>query len=146
MLTKVDNFNKFGGFSEKFFFGEEDVELSFRLKTLGKVIICDTRAVIYHKVGTSLCGDKVFLRRKAFIHYLNRFLNMRDQMSSLMWNIWRLIMAFKVAFTLNRKYSSTFLEIIKFVNILFIDSSRLSAVTKSYFQKVLNNGIGFGYE
>ena len=71
---------------------------------------------------------------------------MRDQMPHLVWQTWRFMVIFKVAVTLNRKYSLDCMEIIKFVRVLLIDSSRLTVVSKSYFQKVLKSGVGFGDE
>ncbi len=40
MLFKVDFFRSIGGFTEQFFFGEEDVELSFRLRRRGSHVVC----------------------------------------------------------------------------------------------------------
>lgn len=146
MMAKVDNFINIGGFTEKFFFGEEDVELSLRLKRLKRKIVCDTRAVIYHKVGASIKGNKEILSRKAFIHYLNRLINMRDHMPPLVWYVWRIIMIAGSIKTLKTRYFRKFSEIIVFVRHLFIASSRLKGVSKDYFQRTLSKGVGFGKE
>lgn len=142
MLVRTDYFIKIGGFTEKFFFGEEDVELSFRLKKLGGRAICVTRSIIFHKVGASIKGDPKILSRKAFIHYLNRIINMRDQMPMFTWHIWRLFTLTRAAFTFKTKYKRHILEVGRISRILLRDSYNLNGVSKEYFQKTLKQGIG----
>lgn len=142
MLVRTDYFVSIGGFTEKFFFGEEDVELSFRLKRLNAKLLCDTRAIIYHKVGSSIKGDFELLARKAFIHYLNRIINMRDQMPKSIWNFWRALTLARAALTFKTKYKRSIPDTVRFSFILSSESRRLKTVSKNYFQNTLKQGIG----
>ncbi len=69
-----------GLLSERFFFGEEDIELSWRMRALGRgKMFCWPEAVIYHKVGASLTKKAdVGLLPKVYIGYLNRMIFLRS--------------------------------------------------------------------
>jgi len=62
-----------GLLTERFFFGEEDMEFSLRLRRLGLPALCVTGSVIYHKVGTTLKST----HRKSEIFTLKRLINLR---------------------------------------------------------------------
>jgi GT2 family glycosyltransferase len=143
MLFETKFFNSMGGFTERFFFGEEDVELSFRLRRSKALIVCAGRSIIYHKVGASIRGKDELIFRKSFIHYLNRFINMRDQLPFLVWNIWRFAMIFKVFFTLRKNFGKSISEIYSFVKLLMEKSSSLKAVDRHLFRSVLDGSFKF---
>ncbi|MDV7848333.1 glycosyltransferase family 2 protein [Pseudomonas aeruginosa] len=143
MLFKVGFFRAIGGFTERFFFGEEDVELSFRLRRMKSVVVCATQAVIYHKVGASIRGKDELIFRKTFIHYLNRFINMRAQLPSFAWHAWRFLIAFKVALTLRKNFGKPAGEILAFIRLLMRQSSRLPGVDKALFKSVLSKGVDY---
>jgi GT2 family glycosyltransferase len=63
--------------SEKFFFGEEDVELSLRLKKNGMKMACVLNSIIYHKESASIDKSAKYLN-KIYIHKLNRMINIKD--------------------------------------------------------------------
>ncbi|EIA0234641.1 glycosyltransferase, partial [Escherichia coli] len=87
ILFRTDYFIKIGMFSEQFFFGEEDIELALRLKKKKSNVVCNTESIIYHKVGASIQGDPERILRKAYIHYLNRFINMKFFLGKI-WYLW----------------------------------------------------------
>ncbi len=78
-----------GGFSERFFFGEEDFELALWMKARGESAICLTSAVVQHKVSASFsaaAGPRQ--NAKVTIYYLNRFIHMRLRLGGLRWALW----------------------------------------------------------
>ncbi|MBC6994145.1 glycosyltransferase family 2 protein [Neolewinella lacunae] len=68
-----------GLLTERFFFGEEDVEFSWRLRTNGMVAVCCLRAVVYHKVGQSLATNA----RKSEVFTLRRLVNLKTARGGL---------------------------------------------------------------
>ncbi len=90
------------------------------------------RAIIYHKVGASIRGKDELIFRKTFIHYLNRFINMRTQLPVAVWNAWRFLIVFKVAITLRKNFGKSSGEILAFIRLLMRQSSRLPGSTKLY--------------
>lgn len=137
MLCRVNFFVGAGGFTEDFFFGEEDVELSLRLKKQSRSLICDTRAVVFHKVGASLKGNPEFLSRKAYVHLLNRLINMRSFMPWLIWNCWSFIVCSRVY--LSNSYS--FPRSLSYVIKLFIESRTARKVGKERFREIIDLGV-----
>jgi GT2 family glycosyltransferase len=68
-----------GILTERFYFGEEDVDLSWRMRATGSgSMYCWPRSVIYHRVGASLSKKAdVGLLPKVYLHYLNRMIFLR---------------------------------------------------------------------
>lgn len=85
--TLLLNLDKTGILSEKFFFGEEDFELAYRLKSANMKILCDLNAIIYHKVGASRdkFSDK-FIGNMVY-HYAQRLSNLKDNLPTFIWMI-----------------------------------------------------------
>ena len=77
--------NKTGVLCDKFFFGEEDMELAFRLKKLNLSTYCLFDSVVFHKVGSSRekiseekMGNMVF-------HYSMRMSDLKSHLSKPVW-------------------------------------------------------------
>ncbi len=89
LMVHSSIFKKYGKLSEKFFFGEEDIEFSYRMNLNNVKMFCVYQSLAYHKVGSS--AEQYFKNRprKAFLHGLNRLVNMKDYFSPLKWNIWK---------------------------------------------------------
>lgn len=139
LMFRTHFFIKLGLFSEKFFFGEEDVDLALRMKAIHAKILCSPKAVIYHKVGASLAGDTARAINKSYIHYLNRFINMKHHLG-IEWWFWILPSMIKVMIN-NKKISKLKLkDNIIFTMSLLFDSIKLSTVDKNKFQTVIKNG------
>lgn len=77
--------DKVGKLSEKFFFGEEDMEFAFRVKKLGLKIICDFESIIYHKVGSSRDLISKNSVGKMTYHYSQRISNLADNLPKSAW-------------------------------------------------------------
>ena len=75
--------------TERFFFGEEDFELSLRMKKQKVQMACVLNSLIYHKVGAS--GNKMYGLGKVYMHYLNRFIDIRINKSGLFYYTWALV-------------------------------------------------------
>lgn len=74
-----------GYLSEKYFFGEEDFEMSLRLRKRGKKMACVYDSVIWHKVGGSIKKDKKWPLGKVYIFYLSRFMDLKEYYSFPKW-------------------------------------------------------------
>lgn len=139
LLFRTEYFISIGLFSEAFFFGEEDIDLSLRLKKSNARLMCNPEAIIYHKVGASLTGDSTRLLRKAYIHYLNRFVNMKNHLGGL-WYLWLLPSSLKVMINVIRKNKLSLFASINFTAKIVKDAFTLTEVNKSKFEHVLKDG------
>lgn len=75
--------------TERFFFGEEDFEFSMRMQKDNIHMACVLDSLIYHKVGAS--GDKMHRQGKVYLHYLNRFIDIRLHKSAFFYICWAMI-------------------------------------------------------
>ena len=75
--------------TERFFFGEEDFEFSLRLKEQGVAMACVLDSLIYHKVGAS--GNRMNGVGKLYMHYLNRYIDVRQHMGTASFAVWKLL-------------------------------------------------------
>ena len=73
-------------FTERFFFGEEDFEFSIRMKQRGVKMACVMDSLIYHKVNASTA--KLNSVGKLYLHFLNRYIDVRLSCSSLGYCAW----------------------------------------------------------
>lgn len=122
-------------FTERFFFGEEDFELSIRMKKEKRRMKCVANSILYHKVNAS-CKHQSRLS-KMYIHYLNRFINIQNNYSPTYFFVWQIISFFHIYFLLlRRNYSLA--EVNKFSRMLNVDSKRLSEVNADYYHYIMN--------
>lgn len=90
LFIKPELLDENGGlFTERFFFGEEDFELSLRMKEKRMRMACCTKSIIYHKVNASI--KKKPKLSGIYIHYLNRYINVRQHFSATKFLIWRVL-------------------------------------------------------
>ena len=122
--------------TERFFFGEEDFEFSLRMAKGGTKMACVLDSLIYHKVGTSL-RDERNTPGKTYIHYLNRFIDVRLHYSALFCKVWRLFYKPYIALLLRKKGCSV-VEINSFISRLYRDSLVKDGVTYEDFKKALS--------
>lgn len=81
------DYKQTGYLSERYFFGEEDFEISLRLRKKKLKMACVYDSIIWHKVGGSIKKDKKWPTGKVFIFYLSRFMNLKDYYSYPSWLI-----------------------------------------------------------
>ena len=89
LAVRTADFRARGGFSERFFFGEEDFELALWMHDHKLSALCLTGAVVQHKVSASFsvaAGPRQ--EAKVFIYYLNRFIHMRLRLGATLWWLW----------------------------------------------------------
>ena len=120
-------------FTESFFFGEEDFELAFRMKKKKVKMACIISSLIYHKVGTST--KNVPKIGKIYIHYLNRFINVRQHFSAFQFCIWKWIYTPYIFLLLSKyfSYKQTYVLLKKILS----ESKTLNQVTQETFNKYL---------
>lgn len=127
-----------GFLSENFFFGEEDFELSLRLKRQRKKIACLLESVIFHKVGSSINRNKTLNYGVLHINFLNRFIDMKLFYNNLIvWHLWRLIYNIYIFYLLKINYKMEFHKIFKFINILNRKSNIMNNVSEDYFKEAI---------
>lgn len=73
--------NKVGLLSEKFFFGEEDVELSLRSRKLDFKMGCLLSSIIEHKVGSSIKSGTRKKLGAIYLGYISRLVNVKSYFS-----------------------------------------------------------------
>lgn len=134
LLASAALFRKYGMLSEAFFFGEEDYEFSLRMKKQGIQMVCVTQAVIYHKVSSSSSRASSQTSGRIFIHYLNRFINLRSFMPPWKWHLWRFAFLHYVALVLYLKHHQGFGRSLRVVRKLWTESARLNSVNKTTFE------------
>lgn len=122
-------------FTERFFFGEEDFEFSLRMKKAKVKMACVLDSVIYHKVGSSISNKAV--AGKLYIHYLNRFIDIRLNYSSCFYSLWSQMYKPYIKRTLKKKgvYS---LYINDFIRRLYSDALHKDCVTAEDFSRALS--------
>jgi len=141
-LLKSDVFKNAGLLSDRFFFGEEDFEISLRMKKLGYNMACLFGAIIYHKVGASINSVKPGLNlARIYIHYLNRFINMKAYWPNPIWQIWRFSYIFYIIPMLIFRYRIRIFPIIDLLRALFKNSTTLEKVDKAIFHSVMNGNF-----
>lgn len=139
MFMETNFYIASGMFTEDFFFGEEDVDYALRLQKINATVACVPDSIIYHKVGASLAGDLTKLRRKAFIHFLNRFINMRKHLGAF-WFIWIFPAVVKMVLNLLKIYKLSLLQTFSFTKKVIITAFRKNKVEKEYFEKIMKHG------
>jgi len=130
-----------GLLSERFFFGEEDIELSWRMRAVGKgTMFCLPQAVIYHKVGASLTRKTdVGLLPKVYIGYLNRMIFLRSVWGNgFRWQARRILIHTYFSWKLITRMGFTPLEAIHVVKDFARDSLKLDGVDADFFSHLMN--------
>ncbi|HZK03098.1 MAG TPA: glycosyltransferase [Bacteroidaceae bacterium] len=123
-------------FTERFFFGEEDFEFSLRMKRKKIDMACVFNSVIYHKVGSA--ASKMDYFGKLYLHYLNRFINIRLNSNGFKFKFWRLV---NMPFVLKHFYYNT-KSISKTLSLwkkLKEDSIKKDRVSKDDFKSLVIN-------
>ncbi|HPC35693.1 MAG TPA: glycosyltransferase family 2 protein [Candidatus Marinimicrobia bacterium] len=139
LLLSKKVIEKYGVFSENFFFGEEDFEYSFRL-SLNKVKnVCVENSRVYHKISISsnhlLGNDK---GRSLILSVLNRIADMRNYYPRFLWIIWRYVTIFYYfLFLMIIKNRISIKSANKYLKYILKKSRFLDNVDKTVYQEII---------
>jgi GT2 family glycosyltransferase len=86
-----------GLLTEKFFFGTEDMEFSYRLRKMNMEMACVFEPIVYHKVSVSSKKIRRSHSGVLFLSYLQSFMNIRDYHSV---NLARIKIGFNILYAL----------------------------------------------
>jgi GT2 family glycosyltransferase len=120
--------------TERFFFGEEDFEFSMRMKKTNVQMACVLDSLIYHKVGAS--SNKMYHSGKVFLHYLNRFVDIRLHKPALFYICWAMVnmpLCLYHFYKMCHSVSGSFY----YLRRLLIDAKRKDAVTREDFEALV---------
>jgi len=132
------DFMKRGGFCERFFFGEEDFELSLWMKDRGLKAICLTSSVVHHKVSASISrAANKCQASKVYVHYLNRFIHMRHRFGRFRWWLWLTIYLPYIVVLFAAKKVLPISQIPSFMVSVIRRSARSNKVTRSDFESIM---------
>lgn len=129
--------------TERFFFGEEDFEFSLRMKKQGVPMACVLNSLIYHKVGAS--GNKMNSVGKLYMHYLNRFIDVRLHMGKLSYGLWRLLNIPLVIRYFYRSNGSLILTM-RLCKQLWNDANTKDGVTQEDFKRLVLDNTYFAFK
>jgi GT2 family glycosyltransferase len=136
--VRTADFTARGGFSERFFFGEEDFELALWMRDRGLSAVCLTTAVVQHKVSAAFkaaAGPRQNAR--VFIYYLNRFVHMRLRFGTVRWWCWLAAYLPYVAVLLWRSGGWSPGELTAFLRLLVQRARSMDRVTRDDFEAVM---------
>jgi GT2 family glycosyltransferase len=131
-----------GGFSERFFFGEEDFELCLWMKDRVLSATCLTTAVVQHKVSASF--SRAASRQpdaKVFIYYLNRFIHMRLRLGMTRWRLWAAAYLVYVVALLARRRVVRPSDIPRFIRSLLRRARSMDGVSRADFERVMRDPL-----
>lgn len=125
-----------GLLTERFFFGEEDVELSLRLKKAGKKIACILDSVIYHNESVSINSSSNYINR-IYVHKLNRFIGIKHY-TPLTAHLRIIYRSFKFFALLLFIEKLGFIRSVQFTRRILLQSFTLKKVDKETFFSTLS--------
>ena len=137
LLIRKTVLEKVGLFSEKFFFGEEDFEFSWRLRKNGIHVQCVLESAVYHKVSISskkLYGNEP---RRLFLSIYARVVDMKNNLSYLVWWIWRAAVLIYSFFWLTLKFNQDIGITIKIILMVKKYSNLYDNANKSIVETIL---------
>jgi len=136
MLLRKETWEKVGLLTEKFFFGQEDVNYCKRMKAHNIKVKTLLDSVIYHKVSSS--KDKINSNNAAnyILHFSNRIIDQKEFYNAVHWNIWRLIYILVIFLKFYKKNCNLkeALNVIKNINYY---SSNFNEIDYNLFKEIL---------
>ena len=129
--------------TERFFFGEEDFEFSMRMKKANVYMACVLDSLIYHKVGATV--GKTQGVSKYYMHYLNRFIDVRLHFGTIKYFVWMLL---NVPFVFRYFYRSThrFSLVFRLLKSLLRDAKSKDCVSQEDFNRLVLEHNYFPFE
>ena len=129
-----------GILSELFFFGEEDVEFSLRLKKNKLGVACALKSIIYHKVGGSISHYKNQIN-KIFLFYASRLINLKYYYKGYKMFIIKFIYKIYILFFLIYRQRLGLIKSLKFLCRLIKFVQKNKQIRKEQFIQIINYKI-----
>lgn len=134
LLVKAELFRSLGLLPEQFFFGEEDYYLACLLRQKRRSMAVCWEAEIRHKVATSIKRVSPHsIVPLAYIHNLNRLINMRHWLTPTLYTLWKTIYIPYAVFRLWWKNWIPLPLLIRFVALLNKNHKLKQEVTRADF-------------
>lgn len=128
--------------TERFFFGEEDFEFSLRMKEKNVSMACVLDSLIYHKVGATV--GKTQGVSKYYMHYLNRFVDVRLHFGLIKFAVWKLLNIPLVIRYFYRSTGNLFLTF-RLLKYLLRDAKEKDRVTQDDFNRLVQEHTYFPF-
>lgn len=122
-------------FTERFFFGEEDFDFSWRMKDAGKKMCCVLASKIFHKVGAS--SAHLSSIGKCKVHYLNRSIDVRQHCSAFMFALWKFVNNIPMFHSFIKRGVSV-IDAVVFVRDIYKQSLLYEEVSKDLYESFIN--------
>lgn len=129
--------------TERFFFGEEDFEFSLRMGQQHIKMACVLDSLIYHKVGAS--GNKMNSMGKLYMHYLNRFIDVRLHFGTAKYFVWTLL-NIPIVIKYFHRTTHSFSQTLRLLKYLLGDAKKKSGVTQEDFSRLVLEHNYFPFE
>lgn len=127
-----------GKLSEKFFFGEEDFELSLRLAREKKKVACVYNSLIFHKVGSSIKRHNEESLNGLFLQYVSRFIDHKSYYSTIFrWLIFLINSSYGLYLT-TFKYKVGIRKSLRLWCLAGHYSCKLNGVNKKDFEDIMH--------
>ncbi|MCW5907070.1 MAG: glycosyltransferase family 2 protein [Chitinophagales bacterium] len=92
LFIRSEAYRNAGGLDEDFFAHQEEIDLCWRLKSMGMRVVCVPQSVVYHVGGGSLAYDNP---QKTYLNFRNSlFMLFKNLPASALW--WRLLIRFQM--------------------------------------------------
>lgn len=140
--VRTRQFAERGGFTERFFFGEEDFELCLWMLDHGKRAVALTDCIVEHKVSAAFTRASRRDAARVYVYYLNRFIHMRLRLGRLAWFLWLIAYLPYTAQLLLRGSAVRLRELPGFVWRLVRDAMQYDGVDRAKFMSVMKGTPG----
>lgn len=136
LLCRREIANKYGTFTEKFFFGEEDFNYCKRLQQHKVKVESVLHSTIYHKVSTSIKKTQSNIN-KIILHFSNRIIDMKIFYKPLKWKLWRIAYLIAIFF---KVYLMTYeiKQAMKVVKYVYHYTSNFEEITYETYIEISN--------
>jgi GT2 family glycosyltransferase len=138
LMVRAIIFRQYGYLSERFYYGEEDIEFSWRMNKLNVEMVCLYTSIVYHKISSS--AQKYFSSRpeKVYLNALNRLINMKLYFSPLKWYVWRLFVLAYFFYLFSGKHRVPVQKAFLYIYEIFRLSGKLDCVDKATVESILS--------
>jgi len=128
-----------GLLTERFFFGEEDLEFSFRQQLAKRPMACCYSSVIYHKVSASLERMNARTAGNVYLFYLSRLINNRQYSSPFMFFVKTVLHLGYCAPMAIWRYKLSLRQVLLIVVTLLRELRRLDGIDRDYWLRYVRD-------